>query len=286
MRSFTAALAIVFALSSQACGHTGIHSGTDHYRVGNPASETVIVNAQGGPVPFLFTDRLEEMLGLGATDLYAVNVHQAQTRAPSQFNDRPISFEEAKAFDTGSVRMLAEVVRGYKEAGKTVYVVGISFGAFVVQDLLATQGNLADGYLIVVGRLDMPQRAWHPFSEGRFAGFKDGVEIVDFASAEEAGMGGDGSEFVDGNMAKLAAGLGYKRFTDLLAEIDLSNVVYAYGRLDEQVGRLTQEEVSFLKERGATVLSGEGNHGATISEFVPVGLDLLLTGSQTENLSE
>lgn len=283
LRSAIAALTLGFALCSLSCGHTGVYSGADHYRMGNAASETVIVNAQGGPVPFLFTEELEEILGLDRTDLYAVNVHQAQTRAPSQFIQRAISFDEAKAFDTESVQMLAEVVQDFKEAGRQVYVVGISFGAFVVQDLLASQGNLADGYLIVVGRLDMPQAAWHPFSEGRFAGFKDGAEIVDFASAQEAGMGGDGSEFVDGNMAKLAAGLGYKRFTDLLAETDLRNVIYAYGHLDEQVGRLSPEEVSFLEERGATVLRGEGDHGATISQLVPVGLDRFLARSFTES---
>ena len=63
--------------------------------------------------------------------------------------------------------MLAAVVDHFQDQGKTVYVVGISFGAFVVQELLATQGNVAEGYLIVTGRIDMPDGIWTEFAEGR-----------------------------------------------------------------------------------------------------------------------
>jgi len=94
-------------------------------------------------------------------------------------------------------------------------------------------------------------------------------------SADEAGMGG-GSEFVDGNMAKLAAGLGHKRYTELLANIDLSNVIYIYGKTDEQVGRLLEAEMTFLESKGTTVLVGEGDHSGTIDSFTSEGLGKLI----------
>jgi hypothetical protein len=56
-----------------------------------------------------------------------------------------------------------------------------------------------------------------------------------------------GSESVeDKNMAKLAAGLWYKRYTELLKNKKLDNVTYAYWDRDEQVWKLTQKEVEFL----------------------------------------
>ena len=45
-------------------------------------------------------------------------------------------------------------------------------------------------------------------------------------------------------------------------------MVYAYGKTDEQVGRLSQEEVAFLRNHGAMVLEGDGDHGSTIDKLV------------------
>ena len=227
---------------------------------GNPEADTVVIVTQGGPVTFLLGPEVlvEEVGQLNPEQVQLVSVHQAQTLEPDRFIAADISFDDAKAADAASVAMLADVVAYFKDQGKTVHVVGFSFGAFMVQDLLATQGNIADGYLIKVGRVDMPDEVWTEFSEGRAVGFVDGVEIVKFDIAD-AGMGGETPE-ADRNMARLAAGLGHKRYTELLADIDLSNVVYVYGDVDEQVGRLSEAEVAFLESRSATVIEYEGGH--------------------------
>ena len=105
-----------------------------------------------------------------------------------------------------------------------VYVVGISFGAFMVQELLATQGNVAEGYLIANGRLDMAPAIWTVFAEGRTVEFVDGVEI------EEPVTGRNGPDAetvaVGRNMARLASGLGHYRYSERLARVDMTNVVY------------------------------------------------------------
>lgn len=247
--------------------------------IGNP-KDTIIVNLQGGPdIEFALGDAygiLGKLAGVDLEKVAILNVHQAQTLMPWKFSE-PISFEEAKEYDRMTVQYAADVISTLKAQGRKVYVVGISFGAFVAGDLLATQGNVADGYLIMVGRLDMPQEVWEQFSQGTYVGFKyapdGGFSIIPFTE-EQAGMGGSGS-IEDQNMARLAAGLGYKRFTDLLQNIDLSNVVYAYGKTDEQVGRLRAEEVTYLRDHGATVLESEGDHGGTIDELVAQGVELL-----------
>ena len=242
---------------------------------GNPDADTVVVVTQGGPVTFLLgpEELVEETGLLNPEQVQLVSVHQAQTLDPEPFIAADISFDEAKAADAESVAMLADVVAHFKDQGKTVYVVGFSFGAFMVQELLAVQGNIADGYLIKVGRIDMPEEVWTEFSEGRAVGFIDGVEIVKFGIAE-AGMGGETPE-ADRNMARLAAGLGHKRYSQLLADIDLSNVVYVYGDTDEQVGRLSDAEVAFLESRSATVIEYQGGH-ATPAEVTQDAISRLL----------
>lgn len=242
---------------------------------GNPEADTVVIVTQGGPVTFLLGPEVlvEEVGQLNPEQVQLVSVHQAQTLEPDRFIAADISFDDAKAADAASVAMLADVVAYFKDQGKTVHVVGFSFGAFMVQDLLATQGNIADGYLIKVGRVDMPDEVWTEFSEGRAVGFVDGVEIVKFDIAD-AGMGGETPE-ADRNMARLAAGLGHKRYTELLADIDLSNVVYVYGDVDEQVGRLSEAEVAFLESRSATVIEYEGGH-ATPADVTQDAISRLL----------
>ena len=242
---------------------------------GNLDADTVVVVTQGGPVTFLLgpEELVEETGLLNPEQVQLVSVHQAQTLDPERFIAADISFDAAKAADAESVAMLADVVAHFKDQGKTVHVVGFSFGAFMAQELLATQGNIADGYLIKVGRIDMPEEVWTEFSEGRAVGFVDGVEIVKFDIAE-AGMGGETPE-ADRNMARLAAGLGHKRYSHLLADVDMSNVVYVYGDADEQVGRLSDAEVAFLEGRSATVIAYEGGH-ATPAEVTQDAISRLL----------
>lgn len=53
------------------------------------------------------------------------------------------------------------------------------------------------------------------------------------------------------------------RYTSLLKDKDIKNIIYAYGEKDEAVGRLTDREVNFLNEKGATVYKVEdGSHGS------------------------
>ena len=228
--------------------------------VGASDATTVVVLAQGGPLPYLApTHELTSRLGaLDLEQVFLVNVHQAQTIDPGAFAVGDITFEEAVATSSRSVAMLAAVVDHFQDQGKTVYVVGISFGAFVVHELLATQGNVAEGYLIVTGRLDMPDGIWTEFAEGRTAGFVDGVEIVKYP--DSGGQDRAGASFYR-NSSRLAAGLGHHRYSERLAHVDMANVVYVFAALDEQVGRLTDPELAFLVQRGAEVVEHDGGHG-------------------------
>ncbi len=97
-------------------------------------------------------------------------------------------------------------------------------------------------------------------------------------SSGQAGVGG-GISIEDKNMSRIAAGLGYKRYTKLLKHTDLSNVIYAYSKSDEQVGSLSSQEVKFLQSKGVKVLEGNLDHGSTVDGFVTQGLKLLLNNN-------
>ncbi len=233
-----------------------------YYAIGNADSDTVIVNTQGGPMPILDTDEFAEMFSeVDLENALVVNVHQDQTLHQDKINKKVISFEEAKTIDAESVRILAEVVDGFLRQKKRVYVVGISFGAWMVQDLLATQGSVADGYLIQVGRLDMPEEIWKSFAAGGGGYFEDGVTPVveSLDDVDETKL--SSRKFVEQNLPKIAAGLGNKRYTKLLVDVDLSKVTYMYGERDEAVGRLSESELEFLKNKNVSIFAAPGGHG-------------------------
>ncbi|MDB4778334.1 hypothetical protein OAG68_02645 [bacterium] len=255
-----------------------------YYGIGNPESETVVINTQGGPMPELLEAEFAEVFaGVDLNEAFVVNVHQAHTLHPEKINQRVITFEEAIACDAESTKILAEVVDEFLRENKRVYVVGISFGAWMVQDLLATQGSVADGYLILVGRLDMTEEIWQSFSKGGSGYFENGdeptIEDAETFDGQELGP----REYAEQNIPKIAAGLGHKRYTKLLKDVDLSKVTYIYGKRDEAVGRLSESELEFLKQKGVKTISTEGGHGneeiddymnEILNEFITRGKDL------------
>jgi len=240
------------------------------YYYGNPASNTVIVNAQGGPDVNLFTDEFKDIFSnksnVNADNLFIVNIHQYQTLHPDEFRNKDIAFDKVVEYGKISTKLFADAVNYFKAKGKKVIVVGISYGAFLVEDYLATYGNVADGYLIVVGRLNMPKEIWIPFSEGKMIEFKDGVKYTKTIKIKD---------ITQRNMSKLAAAYGHKRYMTLLKDTKMSNVVYAYGLTDEQVGRLSDLEINFLEQKNVKLLQGKGGHTETIFQFLGKGIDIL-----------
>lgn len=233
------------------------------YYKGDESSSTVIINTQGGPMPELATTEYDEILeNVNTTNLLTVNVHQTQTLNPSLFTSNEITFKQAMDYDSESIELLYNVIKYFKDQGRTVYVLGISFGAFMTQELINKKGlNVADKYLIMVGRLDMNEVFWQGFSKGKTGWFINGITPV----LEEQ------TDITDKNMSKLAAGLGQNRYTELFNDLDLSNITYVYGKTDQQVGKLTDSEVQFLQSKGANIIAGSGDHSDTIDDYIVQG---------------
>ncbi len=238
------------------------------YFKGEEDAPVVLINVQSGPDTALSTGEVDEIFQtFDVTNLLAVNVHQAQTLNTSIIENDDVTFDQAINYNSESVEMLYKVVNYFKNQGRTVYVLGISFGAFVTQDFIAKKGiDVADNYLIMVGRLDMDAIVWEAFSEGRAGYFENGINpILD----QEPEM-----DVIDRNLNRLAAGFAMNRYTELLASFDdLSSITYVYGETDQAVGRLKPAEIELLQSKNTNIITGSGDHDETINDFIVQGFE-------------
>ena len=229
--------------------------------IGNKTSDTVIVYSVGGPlISNLPSDDFMRNLipEFNYADFLLAVPNQFQTLKPNLFT-KIITFNQSKQYNTESVKMLSDVVKFYKGLNKKVYVWGESYGAFVTQDLIVTHGIIADGYVIQVGRLDMNDIVWQTAKTGVMMLFKDGTQpyIPNLPPPDSI------SPNVLANSARLASGLGYKRYTKLLnrySQSQLSNVVYIHATKDKNVGALTAAEKQFLNSKKVKVIEYKGGH--------------------------
>lgn len=238
------------------------------YFKGDEDARIVLINAQSGPDTELSTGEVDEIFQIfNTTDVLAVNVHQTQTLDPSLIKNNDITFDTAIDYDTESIETLYKVVKYFKDQGRTVYILGISFGAFITQELIAKKGiDIVDSYLIIAGRLDLDDAVWQALSEGRLGYFENGITPI---IEQEIG-----EEVVERNLDRLAAGLAMNRYTELLDKFeDLSQITYVYGETDEAVGRLTEAEIDFLQSKNVNIIAGSGNHDETINDFIIQGFN-------------
>ncbi len=121
----------------------------------------------------------------------------------------------------------------------------------------------ADRYLIMAGRLDMPEEVVNGFLTGTPYLFPDGVTPTAVPSLAPP----TDRELMEW---RIAGATGHDRYTERLADTDLQRIIYVYGTLDDAVGRLTDDEVGFLKSRGATVIPIEGGHTSMFEDVEAV----------------
>ncbi len=219
--------------------------------IGPQTSDTIIVYSHGGPTEKLDLEDIEEPQ---FENYYRVYVKQAQ-HINTTISKNEITFNQAIQEDNVSTDMYYNVLKHFKDQGKIVIAMSHSLGSFIIPNVLATKPNIADKVVIMAGRLDMPDVVWKGFRDGNLYDFPDG--ITPKPSTEPNQTGGSLS------FTRLQAGLGKNRYTTLLSEKDLKNVIYIYGEKDEAVGSLTNQEIEFLKNKGALPITiSNGDHSS------------------------
>ena len=229
-------------------------------------SDTVWIIEQGGPshefdpLAYASFEHYPER-----DDVRFIQVHQTLT-LNRELAERAgeWSLSELQAEVDVSVEILDRTIEHFKAQDKRVVVIGHSYGAFLVARYLASKGPAAaDQYLLMAGRLDMPDEVVQGFLTGTVYWFPDAINPQPFP----------GQQFLPPKTPRermemrIAAATGHDRYTTELAGTDMRKVVYVYGTLDMIVGRLTDAEVLFLESAGSTVIAvQDGGHRAMFED--------------------
>ena len=200
------------------------------YFKGEKNASTVLIYLQGGPSYQLSQDEVDLFFqGFNTTDILMANVHQSQTLNPIPFTGIDITLQQAVDVNAESVENLFKVINYFKNQNRKVFVLGVSFGAFIAQELIAEKGiDVADKYLIITGRLDINDAIWQGAAEGKNGEFQNGtIPIISSTPF---------TSIVERNSSRIFAGLAMNRYTQRLNTSEsLSNVMYVYGTQDEAV---------------------------------------------------
>ncbi len=110
---------------------------------GDSTKDTVWVFLQGGVIVErdydlnLKTGPEEVDKFLFFTDDFIVYPFQSQQLNPSLHHNFDLTFEQSKVESSLSVEIAQKIVNHFVDMDKTVYVIGHSYGAFMVHELLA-----------------------------------------------------------------------------------------------------------------------------------------------------
>ena len=184
--------------------------------------------------------------------------------------NRFINPEEAREINHISVAATYALAEHFQSKGHKVSLYSSSFGSFIVPEMYRRYGDAPfKRVLISVGRLDIPKEIYESFFNGTGGGFEaDGTTLraLDPVSTEP----------LTRTQMRLQADLGRNRYTKLLANKDLSKIVYFFGGKDTAVGRLTNAEVAFLTGRNDVIVTPEPSATPPTTRTTP---------DQTENVN-
>lgn len=230
----------------------------------NLESSQVLIVLQGGPRDYLYFVEDGRTLSRylpGYKDRHVVYLHQAQTLDPDLFAiGKDFSIERARAEKAATTEMLNIAIKHFKDAGKSVTVMGHSYGGFIAIDYLANYNSEADNYIITAGRIAVPEQMVADNARGYSSQFQtDGTTYIPVAEVDLS----DRSPYEQGAYyvrALLKAAYGEPSYAEGLSARNLNNVFFITGKSDQQVGVLTPSETALLESRGAKVSYVEGGH--------------------------
>lgn len=224
-------------------------------------NDTVLLVSQGGPSDELVNkSEIQDLLNYFPYTI--VMVHQSQTKDPSVLYQYYISEEEANYLNNLSQEILNRTIDHFKQNRKHVVVFGASFGSFLGLRAIAAQGVKADQYALLIGRLDMEEQFWKLFKNKHYGLFEiEGEKNQDIIKTKYI------TEKRIWAMTALMGNIGEPRYTELLSETNLSQLIYLHRLQDRLVGPMQPAEIDFLKNQGAKVVGNNGDHGFNEKEY-------------------
>ena len=240
---------------------------------GNIKSDTTLIICQGGPsrqLTFIEKGRTSYRYIPSYSNYNIVYLHQAQTYNPEIFNFKStFSIEMANKEVDNSSEMLYRAIKHFKIKNKTVIVIGTSYGAYIIQNYISTRPSIADKYYVLAGRIDGNSEMVEQHLNGFNGGFKeDGISYV--SEKENVDLSEYSKEDLKEYRVKqlLKGAIGKPIYSRELLNKDLSNVTYFYAANDQNVGKLSDSEISFLESKGAKVLKTFDGHSEVLYRFI------------------
>ncbi|WP_452225140.1 hypothetical protein [Lacinutrix chionoecetis] len=239
---------------------------------GDSTKQIVAIFLQGGPKDELDFEKREKSVWRylpNFEDYYSIHLHQANTYNPKMFTyDCNFTMKMARKEVDNTSEMLYRAIKYFKNQGKTVWVMGHSYGAYIIPHYLATRPSLADKYVIISGRIDDPKDVVKAHKKGFNGTYTDGKTFISDEGVED---------FSDYNIwaikyytakQRIKAAIGEVNYIKALKDVDLSNTIYIYSAKDQRVGGLNEKELNFLKSKKAQVFNSKLEHGYTWRELV------------------
>jgi len=247
---------------------------------GNIKSDTVLIICQGGPsknLTFKEKGRTSYRYIPNYSNYHIAYLHQAQTLNKEMFDYKgEFSLEMAEKELDNTSEMLYQTLDYFKAKGKTIIVIGTSYGAYIIPNYLSTQPSLADKYVLIAGRIDDNEQMLEQHLKGFNGEFKeDGATYIPENENADLSKYSE-SEIKEYRVKQLLKGaIGKPRYSQELEDKDLSNVIYFYATNDQNVGRLTESEIKFLKSKEVKIFATNTGHSETLYRFI----DKLMDGS-------
>ncbi len=221
---------------------------TDHSN-----TDTVVLALHAGP-----TDMINEgtyWFFETIPTLSVVEVMQYTHLHPEVLEDTSLTLDDGIAINDTSVALVRKAVLHFNDLGKYVVLIGNSMGGFLTLEYLDDYG-IEDLYKAIPmsARLKMNQEFLDAFAMNHFASFQDCVTVI------VNPMQGPPENWA---RWRIGSAVMYNRFIDSLGGLDLTNMMFVYGTLDNVVGQLLPEEINMLNNTEASILAiPDGGHGS------------------------
>ncbi len=234
-------------------------------RDGIQQKDTVLIVGEGGPkgnLDFETSGRVYWEYLPNFKEYTTVILHQSSTYNKSIFGATNFTLKDARKEVDNSAEILFRTIKYFKDKNKFVVVFGHSYSAWIIPKYLSTRASLADKYIITGGRLDADSIQTALQLKGINSGFnEDGKTLIIPKEDEKPNLYRTERYFtIRKNKELLKYAIGEPRYTKELANKKLSNLIFFYGKKDENVGTLSDAEISFLKLKNAQVIGVETDH--------------------------
>lgn len=235
-------------------------------------SDIAFVFVQGGPMPDISAYHPRPLSLLPNQDkILRIEMLESQMINQTVLSAFPHLTEKQCLYEHNqNSEILLRTIKYLKNRGKTVYVLGHSYGCLIGFDFLYTKENLADKIILMGSDLDEDLRNFEKLDNGeeKITRWRNGIEPYRTTFGGNNPLNAlyqEKRSVVFSNTVHLVASSGKRRFTQLLAGKDLSNVIFMHGKFDESNGRTSKAELDFWHRHGAITIESYGDHHSMLT---------------------